>query len=150
MNEGTQAGSVTVTGSMVESMRATKPWTKLVAILGFIGVGFMVLVGLGVMAFGGFFPAQQGAPPVILGLFYLVFSVLYFMPAFYLYRYASAIGRFLETSGTGDLESAFSHQRSFWKFVGIMALVGIVVGVLGIAAAIAIPLMVKMRMQQGM
>lgn len=146
MNGDMQAGGVAVTGNMIESMRSTKPWTKLLAILGFVGVGLMVLIGAALFVFGNKFPQQSGA---FMGVFYILFSVLYFMPSFYLYKFSSSIGNFLQSNGAGDLESALSYQKSFWKFLGILALIGTILAVLSIAAAIIIPMLAKARMQQG-
>jgi hypothetical protein len=147
MNGDAQAGGVTVTGSMIDSLRTTKPWAKFLAILGFVGVGFMILFGVAFIIFANMFSQQKDGPPPFMGFFYILFSVLYFVPAFYLYKYSSSIGSFLKSNGAIDLESALSHQKSFWKFTGIVALIGMVLGVLGIAAAIIVPIMTRVRMQ---
>jgi len=147
MNGDAQAGGVTVSGSMIDSLRTTKPWAKFLAILGFVGVGFMILFGIAFIIFANMFSQQQNSPPPFMGFFYILFSVLYFVPAFYLYKYSSSIGDFLKSNGAIDLESALSHQKSFWKFTGIVALIGMVLGVLGIAAAIIVPILTRVRMQ---
>jgi hypothetical protein len=146
MNGDAQAGEVKVTGSMLGSLRSTKPWTQFLAILGFVGVGLMVLVGAAVTFFASMVSQQKNGPTAFLGLFYLVFAALYFMPALYLYKYSSSLGNFLKSNGAGDLECALAHQKSFWKFTGIVALIGIGLSVLAIAAAVIIPIMAKMRM----
>lgn len=147
MNGDAQAGEVKVTGSMMDSLRLTKPWTKLLAILGFVGTGFMVLLGAGFMIFASVFSQQKNGPPAFVGFFYILFAVLYFVPALYLFKYSSSIGSFLKSKSAGDLESALAHQKSFWKFTGIAALIGMVLGILAIAAAIIIPNLAKMKMQ---
>ncbi len=149
MDGDTQAGGIQVTNSMIASMRSTKPWTQFLAIIGFVGVGFMILFGAGFAFFANMLPQQKNSPPAFIGFVYILFSVLYFIPAFYLYKYASSIGNFLKNNGAIDLESALSYQKSFWKFVGILALIGLVLAVLSIVAAIIIPIFARMRMQQG-
>jgi amino acid transporter len=148
MNDDAQAGGVKVTDSMIDSLRSTKPWTKLLAILGFVGVGIMILCAA-LMFFSNMLPSQKGAAPFV-GFVYILFAALYFMPAFYLFKYSSSIGNFLESNGQTDLESALSNQKSFWKFAGILALIGMVFVVLGIVAAILIPMVVKMGTHPGM
>ncbi len=145
MNGDTQAGGVTVTDNMMASMRSIKPWTKLMAILGFASVGLMVLFSVVFMVFANTFPQQKNAPSPYIGFMYIVFAILYFFPAFYLYKYSASIGAFLKSNGSIDLESALSYQKSFWKFVGIAALVGMILGVLAIAAAVIIPILTKAR-----
>ena len=141
MNEDAQAGGVKVTDSMIDSLRSTKPWTKLLSILGFVGTGFMVLFGVGFTFFTNALSHQTSGFSALVELIYIVFAVLYFVPAFYLYKYSSSLGNFLKRNGPVDLESALSHQKSFWKFTGIVVLIGMVLGVLGIAAAFIIPML---------
>ena len=114
--------------------------------LGFIGTGLMVILGAGFMVFANLFSQQKNAPPPLFGVVYIAFSLLYFIPSLYLFRYSSALGAFLQIGSASDLESALSHQKSFWKFTGVTALVGIILGALGIVAAIAIPLVMRMKM----
>jgi hypothetical protein len=150
MNEDTQAGGVKVTDNMIDSLRSTKPWTKLLAILGFVSVGLMVLFGTALMFFSNMFAHQRSGPSTIMGFIYILLSVLYFMPAFYLFKYSSSLGNFLKNNGPTDLESALSHQKSFWKFTGVVAVIGMVLVVIGIGAAIIIPMVARMGTHQGM
>jgi hypothetical protein len=87
--------------------------------------------------------AGAGAPPAGmmagLGIVYLVLALLYIFPALYLLKYSSSIGRFVGSGRAGDLEDALQQQRKFWKFVGVLAIVMMVMFVLGMIAAIAIP-----------
>ncbi len=146
MNEDAQAGGVMVTDSMIDSLRSTKPWTAFLAILGFVGVGFMILLGAAFVILANTFLHQKDGPTPFIGFIYFLLSALYFVPALYLYKYSSSIGNFLKSNGAIDLESALSHQKSFWKFMGIVALVSMVLGILAFAAAVIIPIFAKMRM----
>jgi hypothetical protein len=136
--------AVRVTDRMINSMRPTKMWTKFLSIMGFIASGFMVLFGIIVFLAGILFPQAQGAniPPVT-GLVYIIFSIFYIIPSIYLFKYSSALGRFLCDKMESELESALSYQKSFWKFTGIVCIIGMIIVVVGIVAAIVIPLMVK-------
>jgi hypothetical protein len=133
MNGDAQTGEIKVTGSMMDSLRSIKPWTQFLAILGFVGTGFMILLGVAFMIFANFFSQQRNGPPAFLGLIYILLSLLYFVPAFYLFKYSSSLGNFFKSNGANDLESALSHQKSFWKFTGIAALIGIVLAFLGLS-----------------
>ena len=44
-----------------------------------------------------------------------------------------------------ELGKAIAYQKSFWKFIGILALVSIALTVLGIIAAILIPTLITLR-----
>lgn len=109
-----------VTHGVLEALRATKPWVRFLGVLSGIGAGLMVLIGLVFMLTG--LSNTRGMPPA-LGLVYIAFAGIYVIPTVYLNRYASCINDLLASNRQEDLEGALRVQKSFWKFVGIVALV---------------------------
>jgi hypothetical protein len=125
---------------IMNSLRATKPWTRLLSILGFIGTGLTVLMGFGIIVGESFIPISPKAPPLLyLGIFYILTSVFYLVPSIWLSKYSSAIDSFLKGGDSVQLGNAIAYQKSFWKFIGILVLVFIIIAILGILAAILIP-----------
>ena len=122
---------VIVTGNMINALGATKPWTLFISVLGFVSVALMAAIGLAMLAAAGFFK-NLGTPLMvsIMGVIYIIMAVLYLIPTIYLYKYSSAVGRFLKAKQAPDMEAALSHQKSLWKFIGILCLIGIIVTVL--------------------
>lgn len=128
------------------SLRGTRPWTRFLSIMGFIATGLTILMGLGIMMGGSFFPVPPEAPPLAyLGIFYILTSVLYLIPSIWLSKYSSAIDSFLKGGKSVQLGNAIAYQKSFWKFIGILVLVSIVIMILGILAAILIPTFLAFR-----
>jgi len=131
-----------LTPGMIEALRLTKPWVRFLSILGFVSVGFMLLVAAGMVVFGVVQMAKAGAEgAVLLGMaaVYVVFAILYLFPSRYLYQYASAIERVATARfKSPEVEQALRLQKSFWKFAGIMALVMLVLYI-PILLAIALP-----------
>ncbi len=147
---GAKAASVdknrAILNYIMNSLRATKPWTRLLSILGFIGTGLTVLMGLGIMVGENFIPISPKAPPLAyLGIFYILTSVFYLIPSIWLSKYSSAIDSFLKGGDAVQLGNAIAYQKSFWKFIGILVLVSIVIAILGILAAILIPTFLAFR-----
>ena len=131
---------------IMKSLRATKPWTRLLSILGFIFTGLTVLAGLGIILGRDFLPVSPKAPPLVfLGIFYILTSALYLVPSIWLSRYSSAIASFLKGGDSVQLGNAIAYQKSFWKFVGILVLVSLVFMIVGIIAAILIPTFLAFR-----
>jgi hypothetical protein len=131
---------------ITNSLRATRPWTRLLSILGFIGGAFTILAGIGMIVGRNFIPvSDKMPPPEFLGILYILTSVFYLVPSVWLSRYSSAISSFLKQSDAIQLAKAIAYQKSFWKFVGIMVLVLIAIVVLGIMAAILIPTLLLFR-----
>jgi hypothetical protein len=131
---------------IMNSLRATKPWTRLLSILGFIGTGLTILMGLGMMLGGSFIPISPKTPPLeFLGILYILTSVFYLVPSIWLSKYSSAIASFLKGGDSVQLGKALAYQKSFWKFVGILVLVFIIIAILGLLAAIFIPAFLAFR-----
>ena len=134
-----------ITDEMIESLRGTKGWVLLVGILGLVGSGFMVLGGVGILFSSAFMRGAAGGPPAAMlagmGVGYLVFAIIYVFPSLYLIKYSSAIGRLLNSGQAQDMEDALHQQRKFWKLIGVLFLVIVVLFVVGMIAAIAVPLM---------
>ena len=108
------------TAGIKRALADTRPWVLFMAILIFIGCG---LAGIGALA------ALFVSP--FLGLIYIPFIALYFFAGYHLYNYSTGIKTFLRTTQSGDLQSALTAQKSFWKLVGIVTAVGFALWVLG-------------------
>lgn len=114
-------------------LEGTRTWVFIFAILGFIFGGFMLLAAIGaggVFAFAGaamgveneFGAAGGMAMGLLIFLGYGAMSLFYLIPSWLLYKYASAIGR-IGSQGYPAIVEALSQQRKFWKLLGIMFLV---------------------------
>jgi SNF family Na+-dependent transporter len=93
----------------------------------------MIVMGL---AIGSISTMVGNVGGVVFLIVYPVLGVLYIFPCLFLSRYASTITQFESSHQRADLENALDAQRSFWKFVGIMALVGLVLALVAIPLAI--------------
>ncbi len=124
----------------------TRPWVRFMSILAFVGAGFMALAGAVIMLVGlagglsdsgagGMFGAIGG---VAIGGVYLGMACLYIAPGVFLHRFAGSIRQLKRDPNEGALEAALRHQRSFWRYIGIMSLVGLIVGVLAAILAVVI------------
>ncbi len=129
--------SAEISPSVVGMLRQTKPWVRLLAVLGFIGIAFMVLASVSMLALGstmgGGLPAGFG---VAMMLGYLVMAGIQLPAAIFLNRYASRIGALVNSGAPGDLEEALAAQKSFWRYVGILTLIMLCLYVLVILIAI--------------
>ncbi|GHA65818.1 DUF5362 family protein [Pontibacter akesuensis] len=107
-------------------------WGKFLAIVGFVIVGLMVLVGLfagasmGALMNGGM-GNTAGVGSIIGGGFftviYLLFALLYFLPIFYLYRFSSKAQLALNEQSEAAINEAFKNLKSLLKFMGILTIV---------------------------
>jgi hypothetical protein len=122
-------------------------WAKLLAVLGFIGTGFMVLAGI-IMAVVTSFTSRLGSPfglPMgLLGLLYILMAALYFFPAYYLYNFASKTKIALDSINQSEFDSSLKNLKKMFKFLGIMTVALIA------AYIIAIPTILIFSFSKGM
>jgi uncharacterized membrane protein YjgN (DUF898 family) len=135
---------VTLTPLAQQYLDQTRPWVRFLSIVTFVSAGLMALVMLLVGMVGGLAGGGRGAAGVLgsaiggglMALLYLALACLYIAPGLYLARYANAIESLKTNQTASVLEDALKHQRSFWRFVGILCAVAIVVGVIGFGLAV--------------
>jgi len=141
-DRNSKQGAVTV--EMVDALRGTKGWVLLVGILMYIGAAFMVIAAIGMIlggaAMGGTAKGMPAGMFAGMGVAYLLIALLYIFPATYLIKYSSAIGRLISDGQPANMEAALHQQRKFWKFVGVLSLIGVAVMVVGMVAAISVPM----------
>ncbi len=101
-------------------------WAKFLSILGFIGAGFMVLIGL---FFGTFMGAMSGMaddpamamfPTTIFSVIYIAMAALIIIPTLYHYRFATKTQQALRSNDENLLTEALGNLKSYYKFYGIM------------------------------
>lgn len=123
----TPGGDATpVTRRTIDMLRQTRPWVILFAVLMFLGAG-LLLIGsvIGMLA-----AMQVRSGLVMIGpALNIAMSLLYIFPAVFLWRYASRIADLSYRKRAGDLEAALEAQKSYWKFLGIVTLVVICLGI---------------------
>jgi len=108
-------------------MEAAK-WARILAILGFVMVGIMVVFSVfaGTM-FSSFSNVTDSPIPAFPGamfsLLYIAFAALYFFPILYLYRFAKGTREALKREDEPSLIYAFQNLKSHYKFIGILAVI---------------------------
>jgi uncharacterized membrane protein len=118
---------------VIDQLSRTRPWVLLFAILGAIGMAFMAIGAIGMLAgaaAGAGGPGMPAGMMTMMGVMYAVFAVLYAYPIVFLFRFASRIKRLRESQNPDYLVSALDAQRGFWKSVGIMFIIGMVLYVI--------------------
>jgi hypothetical protein len=129
---GDESGQA-ITHRVLSTLRETQPWVRFLSVLGFICSVLMVFVGsLGFLAtlLAG---ARQGLVATFVPLVYIPLGIIYFIPSLFLFRYASRINAMWTTRNMRQLEDALAAQKSFWKYVGILAIAVIALYLVGIA-----------------
>jgi len=109
-----------------EFLKETAKWAKFLAILGFVGIGLMVLGSL-VMLFAPSSLMSNGDFPfggkIFMMLLYLAFAVLYYFPISYLYQFSENTKKAIENNDNNAIRDAFEFLKSHYKFMGILTII---------------------------
>lgn len=111
-----------------EFLKETAKWAYFLSILGFVGIGLMLLVAV----FAGSLFASMGSMPgmgamggsfgTIMGVFYFFIAALYFFPVYYLNKFASNAKKAFKDNDTEALTVSLGYLKSHYKFIGILML----------------------------
>ncbi len=94
----------------------------------------MFLIGVIVLVMG---VTPVNTVPAFIGVIYIIFGVIYFIPTFKLNQYASKIKLLVHAPSEKNLVEALDKQRSFWKVVGIFMILTIALYILAIIGIVA-------------
>jgi hypothetical protein len=116
--------------SAKEFLQEVAKWAYILSIVGFIGIGLMVLLALFVGVFfsavGSAMPGMGGmaggAAGAMMGLFYALFAAIYFFPVYYLNKFAVNLKRAFRENDSEALTNSFEYLKSHYKFIGIFTL----------------------------
>lgn len=132
-----------ITDDALRQLATARKWAFFLAIVGFIGCGFMVLgrlfFGLSFGLVSEFMPeggvVEQG--PVILAMvMYMVLAVVYFFPAFFLLRFSLRSKHALAAHSPDLITDAFRYLKLFFAYIGIAVIVGAALSAVGIIVAV--------------
>ncbi len=106
-------------------LRETAKWAKLLGILGYIGVGFLVLFSFFVKGIFEMLPEtnMQQIPTTTLSIVYFVLAGIYFFPVNYLFHFGKNMRLSLESKDQELFRDALKNLKSHYKFIGMFALV---------------------------
>jgi len=120
---------LTINENNKKDLLVAAQWAKVLAIFGYVGMGFMILVGLGMLLGGsalGGSAASAGIPIGVLILLYFVLAAVYYLPVTYMYRMAKNFKEAINDSTQTSLDMGISYLAKFFKFSGY-TVVGIII-----------------------
>ena len=113
-----------------EFLKETAKWAHFLSILGFIGIGFLVLIavfaGTIFSAMGNSMQGMRmysGSFGVIMGAVYFIIALLYFFPVYYLFKFSTNAKKAFANNDSESLTESLGYLKSHYKFIGILMIV---------------------------
>lgn len=113
------------------SLAYTTIWTKFLAIAGFVMIGLLILIGIG-LAFSTSAASTIMPMPnrglaawssIFIIILYIIIGALYLYPTNQLHQFSKKMKVAIIESNQLLLEEALEHQRKMFKFLGILLIV---------------------------
>jgi len=123
------------------NLHETGGWANFLAILGFIMIGFLVLLGFFVGAVLSTLPMGESGlpfPTSVFTAFYFLIAVIYFFPVYYLYKFAVGVRQGIPARNSQQVGAALRNLKSHYKFVGIMTITMFILYIVGILLFMAL------------
>jgi len=122
ITENTQPqNTIELNGRGIHYITEMRKWTLFLSIVGFIGLGLMIIGGFVMVFFSGMLPGEEIGPITVLPL--MLIAVIYFFPVFYLYQFSSLSKRALLFNDTNLVSEALKYLKMHFKFMGVLVII---------------------------
>jgi hypothetical protein len=123
-----ETNELTLNTEALSYLNGIRKWAKFFAILGFVGIGLMVIFALTI---GTIFEAINDSmynqsmpmPTMILSIIYLFFAGLYFYPAYSLFKFSTEMDATLKSNDSHCATVAFKYLNNHFQFIGVMTII---------------------------
>ena len=101
----------------------TAKWGNILAIIGYVAMGMMALASLVMIVAFSFIDLKTAFPMWIMGIVYLLFTVAYYFPVTYLYRFSAQMKQAVHRNDEKLYTTGFANLKSLFKFFAIFTFV---------------------------
>lgn len=109
-----------ITNSIKQNLITSAKWAKFLAIIGFIFTGFLGIASLIMLVTA---LATGFGPLILMGLVYVVLTVVMLYPGLYLIRFAGSTQKAMNTNKQSEFDYGIQNLKSLFKFAGIYTIV---------------------------
>ncbi|MGC8824311.1 MAG: hypothetical protein ACP5PZ_06910 [Bacteroidales bacterium] len=101
---------------------AIHKWAYFFAILGFVGIAILLLIGILSKTILGIVNPELGAAATIMGFIYVLLALIYFFPVIYLYRFARLTKKAIQQSNNLLMQEALLNFKKHYQFIGVVTI----------------------------
>jgi small-conductance mechanosensitive channel len=126
MENNSEIRKIEIEQHTLKDLDTTRKWSMFIAILGFIGIGILVIGGLFAWVFLTVFKSQEtglGISETLVFLIVLVFAVIYFFPVLYMFKFSKHTSNAVRSLDKQELHKAFRNLKRYFVYIGIIIIV---------------------------
>mgnify|MGYP006073421587 FL=1 len=134
---------LTITSAAKGFLTETSKWCKFLSILGFVGLGLLLLSSFFINTIYSSMPQATTMPfnlGIVMTIVYILIIAIYIFPIYYLYQFSLQLKKALISKDDETLASAFEMLKSHYKFTGVFSIIMlsiyVLAGIVGLMGAI--------------
>jgi uncharacterized membrane protein len=109
-------------------LNIARKWAMFLAIMGYIFIGLIVVIGLIAGTFlsafsGGKLNSGITGPLLLIPL--LIVAAVYFFPVLFLFRFSKHTARAVHTLDKQELHKAIRNLKSYFVYIGVLIIIGL-------------------------
>jgi len=116
--------TLSLTQSSIEFLSQASKWAQILAIFGFLGIGFLCIFAIIMTVAFAFLPQIPKSPDMpnmdfpfkFIGLIYIVIAAILYFPNNYLYQFSVRTKKAIQFKKDDELENSFKNLKSLFKF----------------------------------
>jgi len=122
MSEANQ--KIELTTDSINSLDTIWRWASFFSILGFIGIAFIIIVGIVMGVVFSTIDSSLGAGVgSLIMIIYIILGVVYFYPILLLFRFSRWTKKAIHNNSSLDFSLALKNLKGHFQYVGIMTIV---------------------------
>ncbi len=115
---------IELTTDSINSLDTIWRWASFFSILGFIGIAFIIIVGIVMGVVFSTIDSSLGAGVgSLIMIIYIILGVVYFYPILLLFRFSRWTKKAIQNNSSLDFSLALKNLKGHFQYVGIMTIV---------------------------
>ena len=110
----------------IKHLNTTRKWAMFLAIIGFIILGLIIIIGLIAGTFLTAFNSggkDLGIPESLMFVPILLLAVIYFFPVLFLFRFSKHTSHAVQTLDKMEFHKAIKNLKSFFVYIGVLIII---------------------------
>jgi uncharacterized membrane protein len=120
--------TIEIDQQILNNLNNTRKWTMFLAIIGFILIGMMVVVGAITGTFLSVFNSvgnSNGVPEYIIFAIFLLLVGLCLFPVIFLFRFSKHTAKAIQTFNRQELHKAFKYLKFYFAYLGVLIIIAL-------------------------
>jgi len=126
METNLEIRKIEIENETLKYLNTARKWAMFLAIIGFIFLGLIIVIGLIAGTFLTAFNSGEkslGIPESLMFIPVLLVALLYFFPVLFLFRFSKHTSHAIQTLDKLEFHKAMKNLKSYFAYIGIMIIV---------------------------